>query len=220
MTQWNYHFLYSQFTWTFVIKNRCLWNTNAPFPNILRIGLTFDLLTWISIGIIYSSRTIYLPSLKLCGQIVLEFSVAQGVGDPPTNQHTNRCKTICPSFFKGGRGHNNLKLNFILMILCNNCETVKLIVWSSLVTCIKLIHISDSTSETFLKLRINCINDINYKSIVAAFQGMHVSPAKHSFVWLPRKCDYRTDTQTDGRTDRCRTKWSLCAAMLRKRHKN
>ena len=27
------------------------------------------------------------------------------------------------------------------------------------------------------------------KNIVAAFQGMHVSPAKHSYAWLPRKCD-------------------------------
>ena len=25
-------------------KNRCLWNTNAPFPKVSRIGLTFDLL--------------------------------------------------------------------------------------------------------------------------------------------------------------------------------
>ena len=40
--------------------------------------LTFDLLTWISIGVMYSSRTIYLPSLKLLGQSVLELSVAQG----------------------------------------------------------------------------------------------------------------------------------------------
>ena len=38
--------------------------------------LTFDLLTWISIGVIYSSRTIYLPSLKLLGQSILELSVA------------------------------------------------------------------------------------------------------------------------------------------------
>ena len=39
--------------------------------------------------------------------------------------------------------------------------------------------------------------------IVAAFRKMHVSPAKHSYVWLPKKCDYRTDTdrRTDGRTD-------------------
>ena len=56
-----------------------------PFPNMWRVGLTFDLpfdlLTWISIGIIYSSRTIYLPSLKLLGQSVLELSVALCVGD-------------------------------------------------------------------------------------------------------------------------------------------
>ena len=38
-----------------------------------------------------------------------------------------------------------------------------------------------------------------YINIVAAFRGMHVSPAKHSYAWLPRKCDYRTDTR---RTDR------------------
>ena len=30
--------------------------------------------------------------------------------------------------------------------------------------------------------------------IVAAFQGMHVS---HSYAWLPKKCDYRTDRGTD-----------------------
>ena len=41
------------------------------------LTLTFDLLTWLSIGIIYSPRTIYLPSLKLLGQSVLELSVAQ-----------------------------------------------------------------------------------------------------------------------------------------------
>ena len=28
---------------------------------------------------------------------------------------------------------------------------------------------------------------------MAAFQGMHVSPAKQSYAWLPRKCDFRTD---------------------------
>ena len=59
-------------------------------------------------------------------------------------------------------------------------------------------------------------------NIVVAFPGMHVSPAKHSYAWLPRMCDYRTDRQTyiqtDRHTDRRRTKWSLCAAMLRNRH--
>ena len=45
-------------------------------------------------------------------------------------------------------------------------------------------------------------------NIVAAFQGMHVSPAKHSYVWLPRKCDYQESVttgqrhwQADGQTD-------------------
>ena len=36
---------------------------------------------WISMGVIYSSRTIFLPSLKLLGQSVLELSVAQGEVD-------------------------------------------------------------------------------------------------------------------------------------------
>ena len=45
------------------------------------LTLTFDLLTWISIGVIYSSRTIYLPSLKLLGQSIVELSVAQGEVD-------------------------------------------------------------------------------------------------------------------------------------------
>ena len=42
------------------------------------LTLTFDLLTWISIGVIYSSRTIYLPGLKPQGWSVLELSAAQG----------------------------------------------------------------------------------------------------------------------------------------------
>ena len=45
------------------------------------LTLTFDLLTWISIGVIYSSRTIYLPWLKLLGQSILELSVAQAEVD-------------------------------------------------------------------------------------------------------------------------------------------
>ena len=55
-------------------------------------------------------------------------------------------------------------------------------------------------------------------NIVAAFWGMHVSPAKQSSARLPGKCDYRTNTPADAQTDRRRTKWSLCAAMLCRRH--
>ena len=41
---------------------------------------------------------------------------------------------------------------------------------------------------------------------------------KTSYAWLPRKCDHCTDPRTDRWTNICQTKWSLCAAMLRKRH--
>ena len=44
------------------------------------------------------------------------------------------------------------------------------------------------------------INQDLRSNIVAAFRGMHVSPAKHSYAWLPRKCDYRTDIWTDRQT--------------------
>ena len=44
--------------------------------------------------------------------------------------------------------------------------------------------------------------DQNLKNIVAAFCGMHVSPAKHSYSWLPRKCDYLTYARTHRQTDR------------------
>ena len=55
----------------------------------------------------------------------------------------------------------------------------------------------------------------NIKKIVAAFEEcvmchLHVSPAKHSYAWLPRKCDYWIDRRW--------TKCSICAAMLCKRH--
>ena len=41
------------------------------------------------------------------------------------------------------------------------------------------------------------------ENIVAAFRGMQVSPAKHSYAWLPRKCDYQTDRHIHkyGQTD-------------------
>ena len=47
-----------------------------------------------------------------------------------------------------------------------------------------------------------------------------VSPAKHSYASLPRKYDYQTDRQTNRQTDRQTPgKLSLCAAVLRWRHK-
>ena len=52
-------------------------------PTCAKQHAPFLLSTWISIGIIYSSKTIYmyLPSLKLQRQSVLELSVAQGAVD-------------------------------------------------------------------------------------------------------------------------------------------
>ena len=66
-------------------KNRCLWNTNAPFPNISRIGLTFDhdLSSTdknIDRGNLLIKDYLNLQSLKLLGLSVLELSVTQGEG--------------------------------------------------------------------------------------------------------------------------------------------
>ena len=79
-----------------------------------------DLLTWILIGIIYSWRTIYmyLPSLKLLGQSVLDLSVAQGVGD----RHIDRCKAICPYFFQRGHDYDLLTSKSVCAFL--SCPSV------------------------------------------------------------------------------------------------
>ena len=74
------------------------------------LTLTFDLLIWISIGSIYSSRTIYLPSLKILGKAFLSYQLHKVKGDRHTDRRTDRrtdrqtdmCKAICPSFFEGG----------------------------------------------------------------------------------------------------------------------
>ena len=77
--------------------------------------LTFDLLNWLSIGCIYFSSTIYLPSLKLLWQSVLELSVARCYGRPtdvPTDRHV---QSNLPSFFKGVPGFpQSLKSPWIL----------------------------------------------------------------------------------------------------------
>ena len=52
------------------------------------------------------------------------------------------------------------------------------------------------------------VNWLKLSGRLAAFRWMHVSPAKHSYAGLPRKSDYRTDT--DGQIDSGHpTKWSL-----------
>ena len=70
----------------------------------------------------------------------------------------------------------------------------------------------------------SCMPNINalsliLQNIVAAFRGMHLSPAKHSYAWLPRKCDYRTDRwtdrQTDGQTDAWQSDLYGCNTQFR-----
>ena len=54
----------------------------------------------------------------------------------------------------------------------------------------------DSNDNTeAMMIKYDTCTEVN--KLVAAFRGMHVSPAKHSFG----KCDRRTDRQTDVQTD-------------------
>ena len=64
---------------------------------------------------------------------------------------------------------------------------------------------------------MNRMRDNNWVTKAAAFLGMHVSPAKQ--LCVTTKKVWLSERRTDGETDRRRTKWSLCAAMLRRRHK-
>ena len=68
--------------------------------------MTFDLLTWLSIRIIYSSRTIYLPSLKLVGQCVVELYVAQCLED--WHGLWPWPSTYWPDYQKGSSTHQGL----------------------------------------------------------------------------------------------------------------
>ena len=62
-------------------------------------------------------------------------------------------------------------------------------------------------------MRYNQNGSIPRNAWLSPWKHKNVWPRK---VWLPRKCDYWTDRQADRR----RTKWSLCAAILHRRHKN
>ena len=101
------------------------------------------------------------------------------------------------------------------------CTFIQLHIVSTNSTELRMIQLSQRKSTDCAKHRSQA-NSFKVKKIVAAFRGIHVSPAKHSFARLPRKCDYWTDRHTDGWTDRQRDrrrkKLSLCAAMLRRRH--
>ena len=70
-------------------------------------------------------------------------------------------------------------------------------------SCLRHANISislETSCQTFLIFtnKTFCFQSIY---IVAAFRGMHVSPAKHSYAWLSRKFDYWTDRHTHTQTD-------------------
>ena len=66
-----------------ISKNKLFVKYFCSLSKYMIIGLSFDLdlPTRVSIGIIYSSRTSYLPSLKLLKLSVLDLSVAHGEGE-------------------------------------------------------------------------------------------------------------------------------------------
>ena len=60
---------------------------------------------------------------------------------------------------------------------------------------------TDFFEDFFFKLEFFFLGfDLTEKNIVAAFRGMHVSPAKDSYAWLP--LESVTTGQTHRRTDR------------------
>ena len=87
--------------------------------NVWETNMTFDLLTWIYIGIIYLSWPIYLPSLKLVGQSIVELSVTQGIGDQhdlwPTDLNINRdhllIKDYLPTKFEASGAKHSLVIS-------------------------------------------------------------------------------------------------------------
>ena len=60
---------------------------------------------------------------------------------------------------------------------------------------------SPNTGQARMQGRLGYTQNTYITNIVAAFRGMHVSPAKHSYAWLPKKCDYQKSVTT-GQTDR------------------
>ena len=85
-------------------RAKCSWVISCTRYSWLTLPftLTFDLLTWKLIGIIYLSWTIYLLSLKLVGQSIVELSVTQGMTDQldlwTTDLNTNRVHVLIKDY--------------------------------------------------------------------------------------------------------------------------
>ena len=73
------------------------------------LTLTFDLLTWKSIGIICSPNSIYLPSLKLLGQSILEKLLRQSILELSVAQGEVNWHDLWPTDLNINRGHLLIK---------------------------------------------------------------------------------------------------------------
>ena len=113
-----------------------------PFPNIT-FTLTSDLLFRISIGIIYSSMTIYLPSLKLLGQSV--FSNIWFYKEWETGILTDMCKEIlvCPLLSSSSKKGGGLKI-----IKCDRCTEWRLKHVKDILTCMYSICVALTDTDT------------------------------------------------------------------------
>ena len=98
------------------VRNEMLVKHLCPIPPHIWVSLTltFDLLTWISThqGLYtYTSRTIYLQSLKLLGQIWIMTNQWTSI---PNDQHV---QSNMPSFFDGGiYNWNNWKTGILIPV--------------------------------------------------------------------------------------------------------
>ena len=88
-------------------------------------------------------------------------------------------------------------------LLCQICRTW--IISPHATSKLVMQHPCQVSFQSMQRCRRSWKDKLKYVDIVAAFQGMHLSPAKHSYAWLPRKRDYHksvTTRQTDRQTDR------------------
>ena len=127
--------------------------------------------------------------------------------------HNRRVLKIIPGSFK--HWPENIQKKLLLVCINFDLPDYKLRGLTNRYTCILCneYYISKIISTEFyhhfpsisLKI-IDALNKAHTKGnsvtlkIVAASRGMHVSPAKQSYMWLPRKCDRRTDRRAEGQT--------------------
>ena len=106
--------------------------------------------------------------------------------------------------------------NFFFCFSFLACAWIVLCAWSVIHVYLLLVLYTLPFVEIQALLNLCHMLHIYIHKIVAAFRGMHVSPAKHSYGSVTEGgTDGQTDRQTDRQTDKRRTKWSLCVPMCR-----